>query len=374
MNDSRGPADAAADIDNAGDDAIDIAGVARRLTDADAGGWTDTGARALVADLGWTWRDTPDGPVADTGHWGGAPGSTARLRPVDRLTERHTSGETYLELAVPLAASPAGEPALDAALFRAVRGLLTDVLGEPTVIGSHGSLGPMYGPTAPWGAPYLRWRGEPDSLELRAGRGGPELVLMPTGPIENWFWRLGVGEEYSIDGYFGANRDPRNGGLGFPGGWYAQSWDTVVRSVGGFLDTVAAETLALGHGISMPVYGRGAGSGAPLLFDIDARGSLGLATFANEYAPELDLRALGWGQPADHPRLLDEVWPDAYDPRWRVDAGGPGAADGRALAEMLVATARAAGVAEPRDLIVGGEAESVGPYDVRFYGLGLPTG
>ncbi|MEU0272912.1 hypothetical protein [Streptomyces sp. NPDC006307] len=65
---------------------------------------------------------------------------------------------------------------------------------------------------------------------------------------------------------------------------------------------------------------------------------------------------------------------DDDDPVWRVDAGGPGEPKGRALAEMLVATARAVGVSEPTDLVVGGEAEYVDGYDVRYYGLGLPTG
>ncbi|MET8807430.1 hypothetical protein [Streptomyces sp. NPDC004546] len=82
---------------------------------------------------------------------------------------------------------------------------------------------------------------------------------------------------------------------------------------------------------------------------------------------------LGWGRMADHPATR-EVWDDGQDPRWRVDAGGPGQPRGHELAEMLVATARAAGVRQPEDLVIGGEAEYMGPYHVTFYGLGLPTG
>ncbi|MFF1903039.1 hypothetical protein [Kitasatospora sp. NPDC058218] len=43
------------------------------------------------------------------------------------------------------------------------------------------------------------------------------------------------------------------------------------------------------------------------------------------------------------------------------------------MAEMVVATARAQGVASVDDLLLGGEAGDIGAYAVTFYGLGLAT-
>ncbi|HLL34066.1 MAG TPA: hypothetical protein VK545_09260, partial [Streptomyces sp.] len=135
------------------------------------------------------------------------------------------SGESHVEPAVPAAvAAPVAAAQADA--FRAAREAVTAALGKPSVMGSHGDLGPFYDSGPLRGAPFVRWCGRPDTLELRARKTGPELV------------------------------EPK----------------------------------------------------------------------------------------------------------------------GRALAEMMVATARANGVREPTDLIVGGEAEYVDGYEVTYYGLGLPTG
>ncbi|UQX04803.1 hypothetical protein [Streptomyces sp. RerS4] len=319
--------------------------------------------RALATELGWAWKGTPDSPVLITGR----PSGDARLRPVGTYEERYVDGESYVELAVPVAIA-ASDAAAQAAAFRAAREEITAALGKPSVIGSHGDLGPFYDSGQLWGTPFVRWRGRPDTLELRAGTSGPELVLQPTDPAENWFWRQGVGEEHSISGFFGTNRDPANVGLGFPGGWSARSWETVTRSLGDFLGALPAETTALGIGVSMPLYGRD-GRSAPLLFDVVCRDRLSIACFAPD---EVDPAALGWGTVDRYPGTA-ATFGDG-DPMWRVDAGGPGEPKGRALADMLVATARAAGVSEPTDLIVGGEAAYVGDYHVTYYGLGLPTG
>ncbi|MER7110073.1 hypothetical protein [Streptomyces sp. NPDC000229] len=340
-----------------------IADLARRLVAADTGGWTPDGVRALATELGWAWDGTPDEPVLVTGR----PSGDARLRPVGRYEERFVGRESYVELAVPVAVA-APDAAAQAAAFRAAREELTTALGKPSIMGSHGDLGPFYDSGPVWGAPFVRWRGRPDTLELRAGTSGPELVLQPTGPAENWFWRQGVGEEHSISGFFGSNRDQANTGLGFPGGWTARSWETVVRSLDEFLGALPAETTALGIRIGMPFYGR-TGRGAPILFDVTCGDRLSIGCFAPDGA---DPAAHGWGTVTDHPGTAS-IWDDD-DPVWRVDAGGPGEPKGRALAEMLVATARAAGVSGPSDLIVGGEAEHVDGYHVTYYGLGLPTG
>ena len=273
-----------------------------------------------------------------------------------------------MELAVPLA-TVAGGAAAQAAAFRAARQELVAALGAPSVMGSHGDMGPFYDSGPLWGAPFMRWRGRPDTLELRAAKSGPELVLQPTDPAENWFWRQGAGEERSISGFFGSNRDPANAGLGFPGGWTARSWETVSSSLGDFLGSLPAEAAALGIGIGMPFYGR-TDAGSPILFDVACDGDrLAIGCFAPD---GVDPAAFGWGTVAQHPGTAS-IWGDDR-PMWRVDAGGPGEPKGHLLAEMLVATARAAGVADPTDLIVGGEAEYVDGYHVTYYGLGLSTG
>ncbi|MCF2531619.1 hypothetical protein [Yinghuangia soli] len=352
--------------------------LAQRLRSADPQGWTAQGTRALVAALGWEWSEPGDGDDEVPVRTGRETGD-ARLRPGDKYAERYVGSEEFIELAVPLTAPLTGTAAQVGA-FAEARRQLVQALGPAPVAGSYGSLGPIYGRTVSWGAPFLRWRGEENSLELRAGQGGPELVLQPTDPIENWFWRSGVGEEFSIEGYFGADRSPANGGLGFPGRWYAQSWQTVTSALGEFLDSLAAELTALGLTVSMPLYGRAGDNGAPLLFDITYREDrLVVGCFlpdGTEHADgsgAVDARELGWGTVADHPETA-EVCSDDEEPRWRIDGGGPDEASGRAIAAVMVATARAIGVAEPSDLILGGEGESVGRYDMTFYGLGLRTG
>ncbi|MFJ8085672.1 hypothetical protein ACIQ6Y_34480 [Streptomyces sp. NPDC096205] len=340
-----------------------VADLARRLVAADSGGWTPDGVKSLAEQLGWAWEGTPTHPELVTGRSTG----NARLRPVGRFEERYVSGESYVELAVPVGTA-APDAAAQAAAFAEARRELTAALGKPSVMGSHGDLGPFYDSGPLWGAPFLRWRGRPDTLELRAGKAGPELVLQPTDPAENWFWRQGVGEENSISGFFGSNRDRANAGLGFPGRWTARSWETVTRSLADFLGALPAETTALGISIGMPFYGRN-DRGAPLLFDVTCSDRLSIGCFAPD---DFDPAALGWGTVAQHPQTAS-IWSDD-DPVWRVDAGGPGDPKGSQLAELLVATARAAGVNDPTDLIVGGEASYVDGYDITYYGLGLPTG
>ncbi|MEU7278473.1 hypothetical protein AB0A69_06720 [Streptomyces sp. NPDC045431] len=340
-----------------------IADLARRLVAADTGGWTPDGARALAAELGWAWGGTPESPVLITGRAAG----NARLRPVGRFEKSYVDGESYVEVAVPVATA-AREAAAQAAAYRTVRTEVTPALGTPSIMGSHGDLGPYYDGGPFWGAPFLRWRGREDTLELRAGTEGPGLVLQPTRPAENWFWRQGIGEEYAISGFFGGNRDPANSGLGFPGGWAARSWETVTRTLDGFLGALPAETTALGIRIGMPVHGR-TDRGAPLLFHVACGDRLTIGCFAPD---DVDPASLGWGTVAQHPDTAS-VYGDG-GPVWRVDAGGPGEPKSRALAEMLVATARAVGVNDPSDLIVGREAEDVDGYHVTYYGLGLPTG
>lgn len=339
-----------------------IAALAVRLRAADTGGWTSDATRALVVRLGWGWSDSP---TVVTGRSTG----DARLRPVGKFEERHVAGEAYVELAVPVRHA-APDAASQAEAFRLVKDELTATLGQPSVMGVYGRLAPFARQVPDWGSPYLRWRGESDTLELRAGATGPELVLQPTDPAENWFVRQGYDEALAITGFFGFRPDASNGGLTFPGVWRARDWETTTRSLALFLTTLPAETTALRTPMWMPIYGRIEGKGAPILFDIDCGDRLLLASFADE---SVDPASLGWGTAADHPKT-GRPWPDPDQPRLRIDAGGPGEPAGQALAETIVATARAMGVASPEDLLIGTEAGDMGEYRVTFYGLGLPVG
>ncbi|GAB7029174.1 hypothetical protein AB0G35_12815 [Streptomyces sp. NPDC021749] len=372
-----------------------LAELALRLREVETGGWTEDGARALVESLGRRWDEvmvqasagdakTAEGRAgshaqADDATRGEAKPGGLRLRAVGPAEERYVEKETYLELVASVGtASPAPAPGStpecasnavwQAQSFRAAKDELTDALGEPSALGSYGSMGAYHAPTPAWGAPFLRWRGKRDSLELRAGSRGPELVLAPTSPFENWLWSLGHGEEHAISGYFGSRPGPANAGLSLPGRWAVRSWETLTGALAAFFTTLPAEFTALGIARVIPVYGRVGGS-APLLFDIDADRRLMLASYAEH---DIDPASFGWGTVAEHP-LSRDTWQNDYDPRWRFDAGGPGEPRGRALAEMVVATARAEGLASPADLLIGSEGEDIGPYAVRFYGLGLAS-
>lgn len=337
-----------------------IAALAVRLRAADTGGWTADAARALVVRLGWGWTDSP---TVITGRSTG----DARLAPVGKYEEQYMRGAAYAELAVPVRhAGP--DAASQAEAFRLVKDELTATLGEASVMGVHGRRAPFVRTVPSWGSPYLRWRGEADTLELRAGPTGPELVLQPTDPAENWFVRQGYDDEFSITGFFGFRQDASNGGLTFPGGWQARSWEVMTTALASFLTTLPAETTALRTPMWMAIYGRVEGKGAPIIVDIDCGDRLMLGSFAEE---SIDPASLGWGTAAEYP-TTGRPWPDPQNPRLRIDAGGPGEPDGRALAETIVATARAMGVESPEDLLLGSEAGDMGAYRVTFYGLGLP--
>ncbi|MGC0419453.1 hypothetical protein [Embleya sp. AB8] len=205
---------------------------------------------------------------------------------------------------------------------------------------------------------------------MRAGEAGPELVLQPTAPVENWFRQQGHGEPGAITGFFGRARVPANGGLELPGRWFARDWSQLTHALADFLGSLPAETTALGVRLALPVFGRTPHGGAPILFDLVCGNRLLIGCFPPAGA---DVRALGWGTAEEYPGTR-AWWGSDADPRARLDAGGAGEVDGRTIAELLVATARAAGLAGPEGLILGEEGERVGAFDVEFYGLGLRSG
>jgi hypothetical protein len=300
---------------------------------ADTGDWGESSMRALAAQQQWEWTSGAHGPVLRTGD----PGGEAALSPVTRYANPYVTVESYLALSVPIAKGGA-----DA--FRLVGDRLVAVLGQAPLMGSYGTLGPFFGSTPGWGAPFLRWRGAANSVELRAGTTGPELVLQPTAPIEDWFWRQGHGEAHAIDGFFGHSNHQANNGLGIPGRWYAQDWDVFAVGLQRLLSTLPAEAHALAITPSLRIYGRIPGSGAPTLYDI--------TTENVELWADTDFDAHGHG------------WPE---PDWSLPIG-------EATAAHMIATARALGIGSPRDLVLGSEGASIEDYRVEFYGLGIANG
>ena len=337
--------------------------LAEQLRGVEPGGWTEEGARGLAAALGWE----PAGDGAPNRLPTGLPTGEARLHPVDEFAEDYTSGERHLGLYVPVALVDGGAPAKADAFARAAR-VLTAKLGTAPIMGSYGDVGPFYDSTALWGAPFLRWRGWPDSLELRAGDGGPELLLHPSDPVENWHWRQGHGEVYALSGFFGTRPDSANDGLGIPGGWTTGDWDVFTSALGGFLGCLAAETRALGIELSLGIHGRIPGTYGPWVFHIASARTLELAFYEVDVdTSALDMAALGWISAAEAPAAMDHL----RDISHHTGVSAPGEADGRALARTLVETAKALGIPSPRDLSLIDHCQKVAGYRVDYYGLPL---
>ncbi|MFC5750670.1 hypothetical protein [Actinomadura rugatobispora] len=253
----------------------------------------------------------------------------------DALRNRGTADARFLdgELAVPVGtADPSALAQADC--FRRAAQVLRKALGPASTIGSHGA------PNT-WGNPYLLW---PQSIELRAGASGPELVL-----TDNWPKHQGR------DGFI-AHLQPDDSS---PTPWKAKDWDVFERAFAAWLSTVSAEQRALGLPLVPAIHGG-------LLLDIyphEDRLLIGGAGSA-------DFPALGW---IPGPLEGDDPWFDY--PEWRLIGGAIGHVDGAALAATAVATARAAGVASPEDLKIMHGTQNETPegdeYYITFHGLGI---
>lgn len=348
-----------------------LPGLAQRLRAAGTD-WREAGLRQLAGELGWEWKDAPGGPLLRTELPGAAP---ARLRPVDALEKDYVhDGEEYLGLYIPLV--PHDEergPAGCADAFRAAGRALRDALGPASVMGAYGFPMPFFDSPPVWGSPFLRWRGRDTSLELHPSQDGPELLLMPTGPQENWHWRISQGEPGELGGFFGVrNADPANAGLGIPGGWRTDDWDTFRRALGDFLHTLPAETRALGTVIDFALHGRIPGAGGPMLCNISSGDTLEIAhfTWTTEHVTDLGaeaMRRLGW-TPAEEQAATREHW-DPVD--HVVGPFQPGESDGAATAGVLVDYLRAVGVPSPAHLLLSDSAQEVDGYWVDYFGLTL---
>ncbi|MFF3069868.1 hypothetical protein ACFVSN_00605 [Kitasatospora sp. NPDC057904] len=343
----------------------EVGAVARNLADAGSDlRWSGEGLRELAGRLGWEWADGSDGRVRLVT---ALPGGDAALVPVDARARPWARSQEYLELVVPVS-RPAAEVHAQVEEFRRVADALRRELGNATYIGGNGRNSPTGHRLAPsWGRPFLRWRRGATSLELRAGEAGPELVLQASAVWESWYQQGG-------DGYVGVLQGAGLE-LDHPRREYAGEWDEL--ALGGFLQMLPAEVRATGLAQSMPLYGCSIGDG-PLLFAIDCRAGRLLIGYTEagvaEAARGERAATLGWTPieetlPSDHP-----LRPQFGCTPWLIDAGGPGGVDG-AVADVIVRTARAAGVASASGLRIGGEAEHVvieGTTGHTRYRIGFP--
>ncbi|MFI6869384.1 hypothetical protein [Nocardia sp. NPDC050406] len=350
-------------------DAARVVEVARRLRNAETGAWSEAALRGVAQGLGWEWRDTADGPRLITD---AEPNTLARwaprLRPVGRFEKDYVhGGEEYVGLSVPVAVTEGGAAAKVAA-FRDAAAALTNEFGTAPIMGAYGEPGPFYDFGPSWGTPFLRWRQRENSLELRAGEYGPELLLQPTDPVENWFWRQGHGENYALGGFFGSNNDPANAGLGSPGRWRTTDWEVFASTLGDFLRALPAETHALGIELDLGIHALVPGTGGPVVFHIACGERLEIVFDTEDLEVDIaDPTALGWIPHTVQPAVL-EHWIESPYHSGVFDIG---AVDGRKLARMMVDTLRGLGVASPHDLSLSDHAQRVRGYYVEYYGLTL---
>ena len=210
-------------------------------------------------------------------------------------------------------------------------------------MGAYGDLRPFYESTPAWGSPFLRWRGKPDTLELRAGERGPELLFQPTDPVENWFWRQGHGEDFALGGFFGSLPVPVNGGLGFPGYWSTDDWTSTPPRSSDFLGSLPAETSALGIGLDLGIHALVPGTHGPVVFHILCGDRLEIVYSTEELegaGPGTDPASFGLDPGGHHAREL------SHSIDWTHHSGvfGPDDTDGPRLARLLVGTLRDLGV------------------------------
>ncbi|MCD0443073.1 hypothetical protein LO763_05455 [Glycomyces sp. A-F 0318] len=264
-----------------------------------------------------------------------------------------------------------GDAAAQAAEFRRVYAAVHGAVGFPDFFGTY-TRGGAKAPS--WGTPYVRWRGKYTTLALRAGVHGTELVLDYTD----------IWEEDYVD----AVRDAPNGFIGsvvgdklmHVSGAEAADWDECADALAGLFAALPAETAALGVRLALGLYGTVTQSdgtrSSPFMFDIRCQDHLHIGYDAPAPVAEAarggGAAALGW-RPTTPEALQVGTEPEHFDSPWHFDGGGPGAARAREAAELIVATARAAGVREAGDLRLGGEAERIDKTYFRFPGLRMAT-
>ncbi|MCX4091042.1 hypothetical protein [Nocardia sp. alder85J] len=341
--------------------------LARRLRAADTGGWRESALHGVIESLGRPSGDGDGGPLLSGA--ADSPGGAPRLRPVGRFEQDFVrDGEEYVGLSVPAVLAEDGAVG-EARAFRTVAEALIGEFGTASVMGVYGNPGPFYDIAPRWGSPFLRWRGPDDTLELHAGEHGPELLLQPTYPVEEWFLRQGHGEPYAIGGFFGARVDDvANEGLSLPGGWRTGDWDVFSRTLADFLRPLPAETYALGIELNPAFHALVPGTAGPLLFELVCGERLEIVYDTGGLGEYItDPRTFGWTPQSERRTVLTHWLESPY----HSGDFGIGEVDGHALATMIVATLRDLGVESPRSLSLADHSQRVGRHHVEYYGLTL---
>lgn len=327
----------------------------------------EAGMRKLAADLRLTPDDDAEWPRGKDGTVHGVV-CAATVGGVERpwtvLQDHHGVRVALSRIA--------GDARTHAEEFRRVAAAVQGILSTPDHFGTYAN--GLTGSAEPWGTPYLRWRGKYATVELRAGESGPELVSDFTDMWE---------EDYRDDmarnptGFIGAL-----GGDGLLSAPAAKASDLgeFTEALAALLSRLPAETLALGISLSLGLFGTVARedgtSTSPLMFDLRCGERLHLGYYAPDgVAAEASGEAaagLGWTPTA--PDVLQGGAELGYfDAPWHFDGGGPGGTRAHEAAELLVRTAKAAGVKRVGDLALGGEAEQQGRAYYKFPGLRLKT-
>ncbi len=130
------------------------------------GKWTEADLSQGAVAQGWEWSAGELGPILHAGR----PFGEGQLLPVDDHMDIHVTTEEYTGLHFPLGRVEGGVREQVEA-FRETGRALRERLGEPNVIGSDDPDDPLHGSAPGWGAPFLRWRGRANSLELRVSGG-----------------------------------------------------------------------------------------------------------------------------------------------------------------------------------------------------------
>lgn len=332
---------------------------------------SEEGMRELAADLGWRPAATDEWPRSADGSFRGVAGTGPRGG-TERLRYAYRGFDGVV---VPLS-QVTGDAMAQAREFRRVSDIAQDAIQPASFFGNYSPAGRASDSPA-WGTPYMRWRGEHTTVELRAGKSGPELV---SGYTEMW-----------EDGYRGAMaRKPTGfvGAVAGPDGIQrakfspASDWRGLLEGMTGFLTGLTAELTALGMSLSLGIYGRvhfeDGTTDSPMMFDVRCSDRLHFGYLGPDAA---DPAALGWSR-TDPQALLDGAGLEHFEAPWHFDAGGFGVEKAAEAAELIVETAKAAGVREAGDLMLGEEAEYYpvqsrakyrGPYTFRYPGLGLRT-
>jgi hypothetical protein len=354
--------------------------LASKLRAADTGEWAEPALRELVAGLGWTWSDGADGPDLATG-------LTTRSATLNYVARPPIAvPEGYFGLHVPVAISE-DSVAAKVADFRWATDVLSEAFGTSSLLGSYGQLMPFDAKPPSWGSPFRRWRGRPDSLELRASESGVELLIHSTNMIEDW---LHV-EDSALEGFFGYRNVKENDGLSIPAGHEQEDWESLHDSLSRFLSPLAAELTALGIEPSLCVGAYNPGPlGAEISITVVVRESKLTLDCEVYYPSDADVEgrarladtvaALGWNP-------VDDLSTSSFDSytEFASDEFDQGEVDGgRRLARLVVDTYHRIGVPSVEHKYVSlGDRTGLGEsfpgsgdyeYEVSWMGLGLSIG